>query len=300
MMISNTHAIKKQAKFKEKGRLAKFFKIFVADKSTIIGTIIVIALGIMAIFSPWISPFDPNTQNLSKKLALPGTEYYFGTDKYGRDILSRIIWGSRISLLVGIIAIGISVISGALLGLISGYFGGTVDKIIMRFVDVLLGFPMILLALVVVAILGSGVLNLMIAVGISNAPRFARLIRAEALKVKKMDYVTAARALGGSHRRIILNHILPNSLSSTIVLATLRIASAITTEASLSFLGLGITPPTATWGSMIADGRMFLRINPWCAIFPGIMIMLAVMGFNLIGDGIRDLFDPRLRGSRER
>ena len=234
------------------------------------------------------------------RLRPPGDPHWLGTDGYGRDILSRIIWGSRISLTVGVVAVAIGATLGILVGLVAGFFGGGVDNLLMRIIDILLVLPTILLALVIVAMLGPGVFNLMIAVGIANAPRFARVIRAEVLAVKQMVFVNAASALGASSIRLMARHILPNTLASILVLSTLRIAQAITTEASLSFLGLGVPPPTPTWGSMIADGRIYLRTSPWVAIIPGIMIMLIVMAFNLFGDGLRDLLDPKLRGSKGR
>ena len=201
---------------------------------------------------------------------------------------------------VGVVAVAIGATLGILVGLVAGFFGGAVDNLLMRIIDILLVLPTILLSLVIVAMLGAGVFNLMIAVGIANAPRFARVIRAEVLAVKQMVFVNAASALGASSIRLMARHILPNILASILVLSTLRIAQAITTEASLSFLGLGVPPPTPTWGSMIADGRIYLRTSPWVAIIPGIMIMLIVMAFNLFGDGLRDLLDPKLRGSKGR
>jgi peptide/nickel transport system permease protein len=201
-------------------------------------------------------------------------------------------------LTVGVVAVAIGATLGILVGLVAGFFGGGVDNLLMRIIDILLVLPTILLALVIVAMLGPGVFNLMIAVGIANAPRFARVIRAEVLAVKQMVFVNAASALGASSIRLMARHILPNILASILVLSTLRIAQAITTEASLSFLGLGVPPPTPTWGSMIADGRIYLRTSPWVAIIPGVMIMLIVMAFNLFGDGLRDLLDPKLRSSR--
>ena len=270
----------------------------VEDRAMLAGCLLIVLFVVMAIFSPWLSPYDPFAQNISLRLSPPGAKHWLGTDGYGRDILSRIIWGSRISITIGIFAVGIGAALGIMAGLISGFFGGAIDNVIMRVVDTLLVLPTILLALVIVAMLGPSIFNVMIAVGISNAPRFARIIRAEVLSVKKMDYVAAAFALGASHKRLILRHILPNTFASLLVLSTLRVAQAITTEASLSFLGLGAQPPTPTWGSMIADGRVFLRTSPWIPIFPGIMIMLIVMGFNLFGDGLRDILDPKLRGSK--
>jgi peptide/nickel transport system permease protein len=268
------------------------------NRAMLVGCVLILLFSITAVFSAWLAPFDPFAQNIRFRLRPPGDAFWMGTDGYGRDILSRIIWGARISLTVGVVAVGIGAGLGILVGLVSGFFGGALDNLLMRIVDVLLVLPTVLLALVIVAMLGPGIFNLMIAVGISNAPRFARVIRAEVLTVKKMIFVDAASALGASYVRLMYRHILPNTFASILVLATLRVAQAITTEASLSFLGLGVVPPTPTWGSMISDGRVYLRTSPWVAIFPGVMIMLIVMAFNLFGDGLRDLLDPKLRGSK--
>ena len=272
----------------------------VENRAMLAGCLIIFLFVFTAIFTSWLSPFDPFAQSIRLRLRPPGDPHWLGTDGYGRDILSRIIWGSRISLTVGVVAVAIGATLGILVGLVAGFFGGAVDNLLMRIIDILLVLPTILLALVIVAMLGAGVFNLMIAVGIANAPRFARVIRAEVLAVKQMVFVNAASALGASSIRLMARHILPNILASILVLSTLRIAQAITTEASLSFLGLGVPPPTPTWGSMIADGRIYLRTSPWVAIIPGIMIMLIVMAFNLFGDGLRDLLDPKLRGSKGR
>ncbi len=228
----------------------------VENRAMLAGCLIIFLFVFTAIFTSWLSPFDPFAQSIRQRLRPPGDPYWLGTDGYGRDILSRIIWGSRISLTVGVVAVAIGATLGILVGLVAGFFGGAVDNLLMRIIDILLVLPTILLSLVIVAMLGAGVFNLMIAVGIANAPRFARVIRAEVLAVKQMVFVNAASALGASSIRLMARHILPNILASILVLSTLRIAQAITTEASLSFLGLGVPPPTPTWGSMIADGRI--------------------------------------------
>jgi peptide/nickel transport system permease protein len=259
------------------------------NKAMFVGCILILIFTATAVFSAWLSPFDPFAQNIRFRLKPPGETHWLGTDGYGRDILSRIIWGARISLTVGVVAVSIGATLGIVVGLVAGFFGGSVDNLLMRIIDVLLVLPTVLLALVIVAMLGPGIFNLMVAVGISNAPRFARVIRAEVLAVKKMVFVDAASALGASYGRLMSRHILPNTL-----------AQAITTEASLSFLGLGVAPPTPTWGSMISDGRIYLRTSPWVPIVPGVMIMLIVMAFNLFGDGLRDILDPKLRGSKAR
>jgi peptide/nickel transport system permease protein len=268
------------------------------NRAMLVGCVLILSFMITAIFSAWLSPFDPFAQNIRFRLKPPSDPFWLGTDGYGRDILSRIIWGARISLTVGVVAVFIGASLGILVGLVSGFFGGAIDNLLMRVIDIMLVLPTILLALVVVAMLGPGIFNLMVAVGISNAPRFARVIRAEVLAVKQMVFVDAASALGASYIRLMWRHIFPNTFASILVLSTLRVAQAITTEASLSFLGLGVVPPTPTWGSMISDGRVYLRTSPWVAIAPGVMIMLIVMAFNLFGDGLRDLLDPKLRGSK--
>src|SRR5262245_25050787 len=269
----------------------------IQNRAMLVGCLLIAFFTIAALFSGWLSPFDPFAQNIRMRLKPPGDPFWLGTDGYGRDILSRIIWGARISLTVGVIAVAIGATLGIIVGLISGFFGGALDNFLMRVIDILLVLPTVLLALVIVAMLGPGIFNLMIAVGISNAPRFARVIRAEVLTVKKMIFVDAATALGANYMRLMSRHILPNTFASILVLSTLRVAQAITTEASLSFLGLGVAPPTPTWGSMISDGRIYLRTSPWVAIVPGVMIMLIVMAFNLFGEGLRELLNPKLRGS---
>jgi peptide/nickel transport system permease protein len=270
-------------------------RIFLQNKAAVLGMAIVLIMILMAIFAPLVAPYGPLSQELSNRLQPPGKQHLMGTDKYGRDILSRVVWGTRVSLQVGVIAVGIGASLGTIIGLISGYFGGVVDNILMRFMEILLTLPMLVLALVMVALLGSSLTNVMIAVGISILPRFARVIRGSALSVREMDFVDAARVLGAKDSRIIFRHVLPNTLHAVIVLATLRVATAILIEATLSFLGLGVEYDKPTWGSMINEGRMYLQTAPWLAIFPGIAIMLMVLGLSLFGDGLREALDPRLR-----
>jgi peptide/nickel transport system permease protein len=268
-------------------------------KSAAIGLVGVVIISVVAVFSPLIAPQDPNRQDLFARLQPPNAEHLLGTDNFGRDQLSRLIFGARISLTVGVVAVLIAAALGSLLGLVAGYFGGLVDNLLMRLIDVLMAFPTLLLAIVFLAMLGQrvgGLLNIMIAVGIASTPHFARLVRGQVLSIKQLDYVEAARALGGSAGRLMTRHILVNSLSPIIIYATLRIATVILTEASLSFLGLGVSPPTPTWGGMVAEGTKLLQRAPWLSLIPGVAIMMTVLAFNLFGDGLRDALDPRLRG----
>lgn len=263
------------------------------------GFLIVSLMVIMALFAPLIAPHNPNQLNLPAQRLPPGSSsHLLGTDHLGRDLLSRIIWGARISLLVGIVAVGIGIILGTLLGLLAGYFRGRTETLIMRFIDVMICFPTLLLALAIIAILGPAMVNVMIAVGLTMMPRFARLVRSKVLSLRELEYVEAAQATGMSSARIIFRHILPNATSDMVVFATLNIGVAILVESSLSFLGLGVQPPTPTWGNIVAEGRRFLLPAPWISLFPGAVIMLTVLGLNFVGDGIRDALDPRLRGER--
>jgi peptide/nickel transport system permease protein len=261
------------------------------------GLIIILILILTAIFAPWLAPQNPYKQNLDQTLLQPSREHLLGTDSLGRDTLSRIIYGSRNSLMVGVIALGIAASIGMTMGLVSGYFGGWIDTLFMRFVDALMCFPMILLALVIAALLGNGLKNVMIALGIAMLPGYARLMCAQVLSIKENDYVLAARSTGASSFRTILRHVLPNCLPPLIVLVTMQMGAAILAEAGLSFLGIGIQPPNAAWGTMVNDGRSYLLTSPLLSAAPGIAIMLVVFSFNMIGDGLRDALDPRLRGT---
>lgn len=289
---------KKNKRFKDSigGALVKSLR---KSPSASFGFIIVIIMIIMALFAPLLSPYNPNRVNLPAQRLPPGSSsHLFGTDHLGRDILSRIIWGARVSLLVGVVAVGIGIILGTVLGLLAGFFRGRIEAVIMRVIDVMICFPTLLLALTIIAILGPAMVNVMIAVGLTMTPRFARLIRSKVLSLRELEYVEAARATGMSSARIIFRHILPNATSDMVVFATLNIGVAILVESSLSFLGLGVQPPTPTWGNIVAEGRRFLLPAPWISLFPGAVIMLTVLGLNFLGDGIRDALDPRLRGEK--
>ncbi len=259
------------------------------------GGMVAIALVIIAILSPWITPFDPIKTYPKDRLQSPSWEHLFGTDKLGRDVFSRVIAGTPNSLKMGLIAVAIGATIGTLLGLVAGYYRGPVSIGVVMLADAMLAFPSILLALSIVAALGPGLMNTMIAVGVSWIPGFIRIVRASVLSVKELQYVDAARVIGSPDSRIILRHILPNVLAPVIVLCTLGVAGAILIGASLSFLGLGAQPPTPEWGAILNDGRSILRIAPWVSTFPGIAIMITVLAMNLLGDGLRDALDPRMK-----
>lgn len=250
---------------------------------------------LVAGFAPLIAPYDPLEQNFSVALKPPSAAHPFGTDDVGRDILSRIMYGTRISLRVGLIAVGISSVIGVTLGLLAGYHGRWVDGVLMRFIDMLLAFPGLLLALAIIAVLGPGLFNAMIAVGLGSVPAYTRLVRASTLSVRERDYVLAARALGLSSARIMARQILPNVIPPVIVLATLGVAGAILTAAGLSFIGLGAQPPTPEWGAMLTQGRQYLRQAWWFTLFPGLAILVTVLSINVLGDALRDALDPKLR-----
>lgn len=253
-------------------------------------------LVVLGIIGPWIAPYDPLAQDLSRGLEPPSSEHWFGTDSFGRDILSRVLYGARISLLVGVASQAIAFSLGVVLGVVSGYYGGRVDSLIMRLADVTLAFPTLLLLIAITAAFQPGLGVVFVAIGIVGWAGLARLVRSQVLVVRELDYVQAARALGMGDARLLSRHVLPNCLAPAIIAVTLGMAGAILLEAALSFIGLGAQPPTPSWGSMISDGRDFLRAAPWISIFPGLAIGLVVLGFNLFGDGLRDAMDPRLRG----
>jgi peptide/nickel transport system permease protein len=274
----------------------RILRVFLSRKITLFGVIAILVTITVAIFAPWVAPYDPYLPDLDSVLQDPSGKHLLGTDNLGRDTLSRIIFGSRTSLLVGVAAIGIAAIIGMTLGLIAGYFGGVVYMLIMRFIDALMAFPMLLLALVIAALLGGGLTNIMIAIGVSMVSVYARLMCGQVLAVRENDYVTAARSIGNSNLRIMLHHIAPNCFPPLIVMVTLQMGAAILSEAGLSFLGVGIDPPGAAWGAMVNDGYGHILTHPMLSIAPGLAIMIVVFAFNMAGDGLRDALDPRLRG----
>jgi len=267
------------------------------NRLAIVGMALIGAFLFMAAFANFITPYDPIEQDWKSVQKPPSRTHLLGTDELGRDLLSRIIHGARISMIIGVISVSIGLFFGTTIGLVAGYFGSWPDSVLMRLMDIMLAIPYVLLAIAIVAILGPGLWNTMIAIGIVTIPQFARIVRSSVLETKVTDYVEAARALGASHLRIMLRHILVNALSPLIVQSTLTIASAILNAAALGFLGLGAQPPTPEWGVMLSDGRLLLLVSPWIVTFPGIAIMLSVLGFNVFGDGLRDALDPRMRKS---
>ena len=269
---------------------------FRRSRLAMVGLVVVALLVVAAVAAPWLAPADPAKQSLIEKRVRPGGKFLLGADEFGRDILSRVIYGSRVALLVGLVSVAIALGLALTLGGVAGFAGGWIDVSIMRVVEILLAFPYLLLAIAVVSALGPGVLNTTIAVGIWGAPTATRLVRGAVLAARESEYVRAARALGASSARVLTRHVLRNILPTVVVYSTLFMANAILVEAALSFLGLGVQPPTPSWGLMVSSGRDFLLVAPHIATVPGLAIMLAVLGFNLLGDGLRDALDPRLRG----
>ncbi|WP_158734970.1 ABC transporter permease [Alteribacillus sp. YIM 98480] len=265
------------------------------NKAAMVGGFLILFFIVVSIIGPFFTPFDPSEQNHVNKLAGPSLEHWFGTDHHGRDIFSRIIHGMSITLYIGFFSVLIGAVIGVLFGIVSGYFGGKMDAVIMRIMDVLLAFPGILLALGIVSVLGGSLNNVIISVGIFSVPAFARIVRGSTLSVKKLEYIDAVRALGASHFRIIFRHVLPNVMSPIIVQATLRMATAVLTASGLSFLGLGAQPPTPEWGAMLSDGRNYMWDAGHVAFFPGIAIVVVVLAFNIFGDGLRDALDPKMK-----
>ena len=283
------------AQVKSESYFASVWTEFRKNRAAVVGMAILSAIILAAIFADMLAPCDPYLQVYAEALQPPSAAHLFGTDEFGRDIFSRVLYGARISLLVGVVSVAIACVFGSLLGASAGYFGGAYDAVVMRCMDVLLASPSLLLNLSIVAALGKSVFNMMLAVGVSNVPRYCRIMRASVLQIKNTEYVDAARVSGASHMFIILRHIIPNCLAPIIVQATLSVGSAIIACAGLSFLGVGIPAPIPEWGAMLSNGKDFLRHNAYITIFPGLAIMLTVLSLNLMGDGLRDAFDPKLR-----
>jgi peptide/nickel transport system permease protein len=265
------------------------------NKIAIVGMGIVFFFILLAIFADVIAPYGINDQVLENKLQSPSQQHWFGTDDFGRDILTRVIYGARISLWVGFFSVLGSIIVGTTLGMLAGYFGRWVDTLISRFFDIMLAFPSILLAIAIVAVLGPSLQNALIAIAVINIPTFGRLVRSKVLSIKEEEYILAAKSQGMKHTRILIHHVLPNSIAPIVVQGTLSIGTAIIEAAALGFLGLGAAPPDPEWGMMLADSKNYIQKAPWTMIFPGLAIMLTVLGFNLMGDGLRDALDPRMK-----
>jgi len=270
-------------------------KRLLRNKLAFFGFLLVLLLALVALFAPFLSPRDPSAIDLSNRLIGPSWKHPLGTDQLGRDLLSRMIYGSRISLSVGFVAVGISVLIGIALGSIAGYFGGRIDTFIMRFVDIMLCFPTFFLILSVIALLEPNIFTIMAVIGVTSWMGVARLIRAEILSLKEQEFILAARAIGAGSFRIIVRHLIPNAMTPVLVSATLGIAAAILVESSLSFLGIGVQPPTPSWGNILTEGKSVLGIAWWLTLFPGLAILITVLAYNLLGEGLRDLLDPRLR-----
>jgi peptide/nickel transport system permease protein len=276
--------------------LKRFFRVFLGRGLVVFGTIVILVFVILAIFAPQIAPYNPLYRNLEEALQQPSAIHLLGTDAIGRDTLSRLIYGARISLIVGVLVVSIAGGFGVILGAIAGYYGGIIGAVIMRLMDTLMTIPMMILALAISAMLGGGLKNVVIALGFGLIPGYARMMTSQVLVAKETDYVLAEHSLGASHARIVVRHIVPNCFSPILVMITMMMGTTILAEAGLSFIGIGITPPTPAWGSMVTDGRNYLLSNPMLSIAPGVAIMLLVFSFNMVGDGLRDALDPRLRG----
>jgi len=272
-----------------------FWEMFYKNKLALAGLAIVMGLFVVSLLAPLISPYDPGAIDLQNVLAPPSGEHWFGTDPLGRDVLSRMIWGARISLKVGFVATGLAILIGMILGAVAGYYGGLVDAVIMRFVDIMLCFPAFFLILAVIAFLEPSIWNIMIVIGLTGWMGVTRLVRADFISLRERDFVWAARAIGAGDARIIFLHILPNALASILVAATLGIAGAILTESALSFLGIGVQPQTPSWGNILTTGKDNIDIAWWLSLYPGLAILITVVGYNLLGEGIRDASDPRLK-----
>ncbi|WP_432663175.1 ABC transporter permease [Wukongibacter baidiensis] len=295
--VAQSTATAEKKKNKKRSQWAEVWRRLKKNKMAMVGLGILTILILAALFAPFIADYDEVVikQDLVNKLQGPSAEHILGTDEFGRDIFARMVWGARVSLRVGILAVGISIMIGGTLGAIAGYYGGKLDTVIMRIMDIFLAIPSILLAIAIVSALGPSLTNLMIAIGISSVPTYARIVRASVLSIRDQEFIEAAKAIGANDFRIISKHIIPNALAPVIVQGTLGVAGAILSTAGLSFIGLGIQPPAPEWGAMLATGRAYLRYAWHVTTFPGIAIMITILALNLVGDGLRDALDPRLK-----
>lgn len=288
--------VKNDHKMRKKEKRRKFIKALFSRKLVLISAIGTAAFILLAIFAPLLAPYDPDKQSLSEILVGPSLQHFFGTDNYGRDILSRVIYGTRVSLVVGVLAVLVACFIGTFLGMLAGFFGGIVDDIINRVSEAIRAIPQIVFAMALCAVFSGGIINIAIILGISNIAIYIRMMRAQVMSIKQSDYIMAGKLQGNSSFALMFKHVLPNSISPIIVTMTQQIGQTILSEAGLSFLGLGISQPTASWGSIVSDGRGLLLQNPWFSLAPGICIALLVIFLNTLGDGVRDALDPRLRG----
>jgi ABC-type dipeptide/oligopeptide/nickel transport system permease subunit len=276
--------------------LRRFFRVFFNRGVVVFGMVIILLFVIAAVFAPWLAPYNPDKTDMNNALLQPGKAHWLGTDSLGRDTLSRTIYGTRVSLVIGLVVVILGSIVGMALGLIAGYFGGWTHAIIMRVVDTLMAFPMLILALLIASLLGGGIENVIMALAFAMVPAYARLMCGQVMTVKENDYILAGRSMGANHMRIMLRHLAPNCFPPLIVMMTMMLGTTILAEAGLSFLGIGVQPPIATWGNMVNDGRQYLLSNPILSFAPGLAIMLVVYASNMVGDGLRDALDPQLRG----
>jgi ABC-type dipeptide/oligopeptide/nickel transport system permease subunit len=279
----------------ERSSWSLFARAFARNSLSLIGTAIILLMILMAVFAPRLAPHDPDLPHLPDRLTGPSATYLLGTDQFGRDILSRIMHGARVSLVVGAGGTALAFILGVSLGSIAGYMGGMVDETLMRVMDLIMAFPYIVLAITLVVLIGPGMVNLILVIGVLRVPQFARMARSRVLSVKEQDFVIAGRAMGQREGWLLLRHILPNTLGPVLVLASLAVATAISAESALSFLGVGIQPPQSSWGTLLSDGRNYILHAPWMTTFPGLFLSLTILGYNLVGDGLRDALDPRTR-----
>lgn len=291
--VKSEHAAAPAAK--KKSQLQEVWGRFKKNRLALFGMVLILLMILMVILSPLIAPYGFDEQNYYEIFASPSLQHLCGTDNLGRDVFSRLLYGGRVSLTIGIISVGIGLLCGGLMGALAGYYGSKLDNTLMRIIDILMAIPSVILAISICAALGPGLVNTMIAVGVASIPNYARILRSSILSIKQQEYVEAARAIGASNARIISKHIVPNSLSGLIVQASMGVGRAIISAASMSFIGLGIAPPNPEWGAMLSAGRTYFRDYPHMVLFPGIAIFLAVLSMNLIGDGLRDALDPRLK-----
>lgn len=278
---------------RSRSRTHQAFRALTKDKLATTGAVLVLILSVVAALAPLVAPYEPYVQDLPHRMCAPSSEYLLGTDEVGRDVLSRMIYGTRVSLIVGVLSVVVGMVIGIPIGILCAYYGRTFDTVVMGLVDVMMSFPTLVFGLMLVAVLGPNLTNVVIAIAITHVPRFVRIARGPALSVMKKEYLESSRAIGASTWRVVLLHILPNIAGPSVIMSTLWVATSIRIEASLSFLGLGVQPPTASWGNMLKAGMDRILMAPWLAIYPGIAIVITVLAFNLIGDGVRDILDPK-------